>query len=158
MRRLKLYLKMAVQNISANRRFYFPYSLCCIGLTAMFYIMNFLTYDPMITEMRGAVYVQMTMVLGVIVLGIFSVFLLAYANSFIIRRRRRELGLYNILGMEKRHISVLMVVEELLLAACCLVIGIGFGLLFSKFTILLLAAILREEFRWASRSAEKRFS
>ena len=144
MRRLKLYLKMAVQNISANRRFYFPYSLCCIGLTAMFYIMNFLTYDPMITEMRGAVYVQRTMVLGVIVLGIFSVFLLAYANSFIIRRRRRELGLYNILGMEKRHISVLMVVEELLLAACCLVIGIGFGLLFSKFTILLLAAILRE--------------
>ncbi len=145
MRRLKLYFKMACQNLTANRRFYFPYSLCCIGLTAMFYIMNFLAYDKMIDTMRGSVYVRTTMVLGVAVLGIFSVFLLGYANSFIMKRRKRELGLYNILGMEKRHITLLMLTESVILSLGNLLIGICAGLLLSKLTILLLAFILRNE-------------
>ena len=114
MRRLSLYIRMAVQNLVSNRRFYLPYSLCCIGTAAMYYIMSDIATNETLTFERGAAYVQMVMGLGIFVLSVFSVFIICYANSFIIKRRRRELGLYNILGMEKRHIATLMLFETVL--------------------------------------------
>lgn len=143
MRRLCLYIKMAVQNLVSNRRFYLPYSLCCIGTAAMYYIMSDIATNETLTFERGAAYVQMVMGLGIFVLSVFSVFIICYANSFIIKRRRRELGLYNILGMEKRHIAILMLFETVLLGAGCILAGLAAGMLFSKLTLLILAQILR---------------
>ena len=143
MRRLSFYLRLATQNIRKNHRFYLPYILCCVGTAAMFYIMSYLTQDDMIGMMVGAQYVQAIMWLGVIVIAIFSVFILLYTNSFIMKRRRRELGLYNILGMEKRHIAVLMFFETLILSIVSIAGGLLFGILFSKLMILILAQILR---------------
>lgn len=143
MRRLFFYIKMAVQNLVNNRRFYLPYSLCCIGTAAMYYIMSDLSTNETLTFERGAAYVKLVMGLGIFVLSVFSVFIICYANSFIIKRRRRELGLYNILGMEKRHIAVLMLFETVLLGAGCIIVGLAAGMLFSKLTLLVLAQILR---------------
>lgn len=143
MRRLSFYLRMAAQNLAKNHRFYLPYILCCIGTSAMFYIMGYLTQDDMIKEMTGAVYVQTIMWLGVIVIAVFSVFIMLYTNSFIMKRRRRELGLYNILGMEKRHIATLMFFETLMVSAISIAGGLAVGILFSKLMILILAQILR---------------
>lgn len=143
MRRLFFYIKMAVQNLVSNRRFYLPYSLCCIGTTAMYYIMSDISTNKTLTFERGAAYVQMVMGLGIFVLSVFSVFIICYANSFIIKRRRRELGLYNILGMEKRHIAILMMFETLLLGVGCIAAGLAGGMLFSKLTLLVLAQLLR---------------
>ncbi len=143
MRRVCLYLKMAVQNLVNNRRFYLPYSLCCIGTAAMYYIMSDIVTNKTLTFERGSEYVQMMMGMGVFVLSVFSVFIICYANSFIIKRRRRELGLYNILGMEKRHIAILMLFETLLLGVGCIAAGLAGGILFSKLTLLILAQILR---------------
>lgn len=143
MRRLFFYIKMAVQNLVSNRRFYLPYSLCCIGTAAMYYIMSDISTNKTLTFERGAAYVQMVMGLGIFVLSVFSVFIICYANSFIIKRRRRELGLYNILGMEKRHIAILMMFETLLLGVGCIAAGLAGGMLFSKLTLLVLAQLLR---------------
>ena len=143
MRRLCLYIKMAVQNLVSNRRFYLPYSLCCIGTAAMYYIMSDIATNETLTFERGAEYVKTMMGLGIFVLSVFSVFIICYANSFIIKRRRRELGLYNILGMEKRHIAILMLFETVLLGAGCILAGLAAGMLFSKLTLLILAQILR---------------
>ena len=141
--RLFFYIKMAVQNLVSNRRFYLPYSLCCIGTAAMYYIMSDISTNKTLTFERGAAYVQMVMGLGIFVLSVFSVFIICYANSFIIKRRRRELGLYNILGMEKRHIAILMMFETLLLGVGCIAAGLAGGMLFSKLTLLVLAQLLR---------------
>ena len=143
MRRLFFYIKMAVQNLVSNRRFYLPYSLCCIGTAAMYYIMSDIATNKTLTFERGAEYVKMVMGLGIFVLSVFSVFIICYANSFIIKRRRRELGLYNILGMEKRHIAILMMFETLLLGVGCIAAGLAGGMLFSKLTLLVLAQLLR---------------
>ncbi len=143
MRRLCLYIKMAVQNLVSNRRFYLPYSLCCIGTAAMYYIMSDIATNETLTFERGAEYVRTMMGLGIFVLSVFSVFIICYANSFIIKRRRRELGLYNILGMEKQHIAILMLFETVLLGAGCILAGLAAGMLFSKLTLLILAQILR---------------
>ena len=131
MRRLCLYIKMAVQNLVSNRRFYLPYSLCCIGTAAMYYIMSDIATNETLTFERGAEYVRTMMGLGIFVLSVFSVFIICYANSFIIKRRRRELGLYNILGMEKRHIAILMLFETVLLGAGCILAGLAAGMLFT---------------------------
>ena len=143
MRRLFFYIKMAVQNLVNNRRFYLPYSLCCIGTAAMYYIMSDIATNKSLDFERGAEYVKMMMGIGIFVLSVFAVFIICYANSFIIRRRRRELGLYNILGMEKRHIAILMLFETVLLGGGCLIAGLAAGMLFSKLTLLVLAQILR---------------
>ncbi len=143
MRRLSFYLRLAGQNLVKNHRFYLPYILCCIGTAGMFYIMSFLTQDKMIGDMPGAEYVQSVMWLGVVVIAIFSVFIMLYTNSFIMKRRQRELGLYNILGMEKRHIAILMLFETLILACCGIAGGLLMGMLFSKLMILILAQVLR---------------
>lgn len=142
MRRILFYLKMAGGNILRNRRFYLPYILCCAGTGAMSYIVGFLCMDQMVEQMPGADYVRTFMWLGVYVMIFFSFFIIRYANSFIIKRRRRELGLYNILGLQKSNIAVLMTFETVLLLIVSLLLGLGTGILFSKLALLILAQVL----------------
>jgi len=102
------------------------------GMTAaMYYILSYLTFSDIVASVRGAGYLQSLMYLGRLVVTLFSAVLLLYANSFVMKRRRRELGLYNILGLEKRHTARLMVWETLYCAAAAIVGGLAAGVLLS---------------------------
>lgn len=120
-----LYPKLAAQNMRKNRRFFAPYLLALAGLTAAFYVMAALVFDDGVYSLRGFEYVQMMMQIGMVVAGAFSAVLLLYINSFLMKQRKKELGLYNILGMGKGNIALIQCWESLYTA----VIGIGGGLL-----------------------------
>lgn len=119
-----LYPRLAFQNLRKNRRFYLPYLLAVMGLSAAFYVMSALVADPGVGQLRGAEYVRMMMSIGMVVAGLFSAVLLLYINSFLMKQRKKELGLYNILGMGKGNIALIQCWESLYTA----VIGIGGGL------------------------------
>lgn len=143
MRKSGFFPRLALVNLLRNGRYYGPYLLSCGGTAAMFYILRYLTESDIVSSVRGAAYLQSLMYLGCIVVALFSVVLLLYANSFVMKRRRRELGLYNILGLEKRHIALLCLWETLYCALAAIAGGIAAGILFSKLTLLLLLQIAR---------------
>ncbi|MFR5830489.1 MAG: FtsX-like permease family protein [Lachnospiraceae bacterium] len=101
-------------------------------MVMMFYIISYLHYSDTIASMNGGQIMRSTLNLGSIVVGIFSCIFLFYTNSFLIRRRKKEFGLYHILGMGKLNIARILFWETLLTAVISLVLGIGFGILFSK--------------------------
>lgn len=136
------YPKLAATTIKKNGKVYIPYILTCIGSIAMFYIIHSISINTGLDIMNGGKQLKMLLNLGKWVIGIFSVIFLLYTNSFLIKRRKKELGLYNILGMEKKHISKLMLYETLIIAVLTLVSGIAIGALLSKFMLLLLLKIL----------------
>ena len=113
MRKMSFYPKLAINNIMKNRQLYFPYLLTCVFTVAMFYIVLFIRMNEALGEMFGGQYVGAYMAFGRVIIGIFSLVILFYTNSFLMKRRRRELGLYNILGMEKRHIAFVLFFETL---------------------------------------------
>ncbi len=139
------YWKLAFQNLKINRRVYVPYLLSSVGIIMMFYMLGALGPSIRADEMYGGTTVATVMALGQIVIGVFAVLFLFYTNSFIMKRRKKELGLYNILGMEKRHIARIIFRESLLTAASAILLGLGFGLLFSKAMFLLLGKLLAVE-------------
>ena len=138
MRKSGFFPRLALVNLMRNGRFYGPYLLSCGMTAAMYYILSYLTFSDIVASVRGAGYLQSLMYLGRLVVTLFSAVLLLYANSFVMKRRRRELGLYNILGLEKRHTARLMVWETLYCAAAAIVGGLAAGVLLSKLVLLLL--------------------
>lgn len=121
----KLYPRLALSGMRNNRRFFVPYLLALTGLSAAFYVMAALATDPGRNEMRGAEYVSMMMSIGMFVASVFIAVLVLYINSFLMKQRKKELGLYNILGMGKGSIAALLCWESLFTA----VIGVGCGIL-----------------------------
>jgi len=135
--------RLALVNLVRNSRYYGPYLLSCGALAAMYYILRFLTWNEVIQTVRGAAYLQVMMSIGCFVVALFSTVLLLYANSFVMKRRQKELGLYNILGLEKRHIAALCFWETLLCAAVVIPGGIAAGILLSKLILLLLLKLVQ---------------
>ena len=132
------YWKLAFTNLKGNRRVYLPYLLSSVGIIMMFYSINALGQGIDQGALYGGTTVASMMGLGVFVIGLFAVLFLFYTNSFIIKRRKKELGLYNILGMEKRHIAHILFRETLLTAVCSLALGLGLGIVFSRVVLGLL--------------------
>ncbi|MDY4971796.1 MAG: FtsX-like permease family protein, partial [Lachnospiraceae bacterium] len=106
------YLKMAVTNIKKNSRLYLPQMVTEAGLAAMFYILMTLSGDERLESVRGGNYLPTIMPLGTAVVGIMSVILIFYINSFLMKQRKREFGLYNVLGLEKRHVGRILFCES----------------------------------------------
>lgn len=133
------YGKLAASNLKKNGKIYIPYLLTCIGTVMMFYLMQFLYTNPWVKSHPS---LQMIMGMGCFVVGLFAFIFLFYTNSFLMKQRKKEIGLYNILGMEKRHIGRVMAFENFYIG----LMGIGFGLvcgiLFSKLMLLLLGRLL----------------
>lgn len=144
MKRL-FFLKLAVDGMKKNRQIYFPYLLTCICAVSMFYILQSLSYSPLLHLMKGGGSTQMTLSLGKFVIAVFSFLFLWYSNSFLTRRRGKEFGLYNILGMGKRGLRRIMLWESLLVAAIGILGGLFLGFLLSKLAELGLANILKVE-------------
>ncbi len=137
--------KLALQNLKNNRRVYVPYLLSSIGTIMMFYMMGALGPSIREDEMYGGTTVATVMALGQIVIGVFAVLFLFYTNSFIMKRRKKELGLYNILGMERWHIARIILRETLLVSGGSILLGLGLGILFSKAMFLVLGKMLAVE-------------
>lgn len=136
------YPKLAASNIKKNSQTYFPYILTCIGTIMMFYIMSALSKNTGLDQMSGGEQMRMILNLGTWVIGICAFIFLFYTNSFLIKRRKKELGLYNILGMEKKHIAKVLFMELLYVALISLILGVLGGVLLSKLIFLLLLKIL----------------
>ena len=135
-----LYPRLAARNIRLNKKFYLPYILTCVAAVAMFYIMCFLAYNKGMAE-HGTLLAVMQ--LGLAVIAIFSAIILLYTNSFLMKRRQKEIGLYNVLGMGKGNIAAVLFYETLLTFLISFVLGIALGVIFSKLVLLLLAALVR---------------
>lgn len=138
----KLYFKLAKTNLSNNKLFYIPYIISSIITVAMLYMMSFLSDNKGLNKIMGADSLAIIFRLGVGIIVIFSYIFLFYTNSFIIKRRKKEIGVYNILGMEKRHLSKVLFVETIYSAIISLVCGIIVGIAFSKFILMVLYGII----------------
>ncbi len=138
----KLYPRLAWQNLRKNYRVTVPYLLSGSGIIMMFYMICALTQGTENSEFYGARTSAAALGLGIWVIAIFGAIFLFYTNSFLMKRRKKELGLYNILGMEKRHIAGVILSETFLTAAICLVMGLALGILFSKVFFLILEHLL----------------
>ena len=137
-----LYLKLSVNGIKKNKKLYLPYLITCICMVMMFYLIDYLAVSPQFAQIKGGDTMQMILGFGSGVIAIFSLILLYYTNSFLIRRRQREFGLYHILGMGKIDLVKIMVFENLIISVVTIAGGIVGGILFSKLGELLAAKIL----------------
>ena len=127
----KLYPKLAVHNLKSSYRLTVPYLLSGSGIIMMYYMLYALTVGTGQADFYGVTSSGMALELGTHIIAIFGAIFLFYTNSFLMKRRKKELGLYNILGMEKRHIAGVILTETILTAAVCLILGLGFGIVLS---------------------------
>ena len=138
------YLKLALDGMKKNKRLYIPYLLTCAGMVMMFYILYSLAYSPVVREMRGGGTMAIVLLLGTIVIAVFALLFLLYTNSFLARRRNREFGLYNVLGMNKRDLGRILLWETLFSALVSILAGLIGGLLFAKLAELFLVRMAGE--------------
>lgn len=128
------YPRLAWMGIKKNARLYVPYLLSCAFMTAMLYVIAYLAVTPALYTVNGKVNgsgtsaVAMTMSLGSFVVSVFIALFLFYTNSFLLRRRKKEFGLYSVLGMDRGALSAILFWETLLAAAFTLIAGLGLGL------------------------------
>ena len=130
--------RLALSGIRKNRSIYYPYILTAVLTTAMMYIMGSL--QNVTTDYSGTL--AFSLQLGIVVTSVFSVIFLFYTNSFLMRRRKKEFGLYNILGMEKRHLTRLILWETVLMLLISLLLGLAVGILLDKLMHLLLSHLV----------------
>ena len=127
-----LYRKLALSGIRKNSRLYLPYILTCAGTVMMCYIISFLSQSSEFGKIPGGNTVQGFLSVGIGVMAVFSLIFLFYTNSFLIRRRKKELGLYNILGLGKRNLAAVLAAETFIVALVSIAGGLLSGILFSK--------------------------
>ena len=119
-----------------------PYILMNIGIITLFFIMNAISQNPGLMEMSGGRDLKLILVFGNYVIGIFSLVFIFYTNSFLAKRRKKEIGLYNILGMGKKHLGIMMFIETIFIAVLCLAAGILSGVVLSKLMFLVMLKII----------------
>lgn len=141
--RIGFYPKLATDGIRKNKRMYLPYILTCIGMVMMYYIIVFLENSGAISSMPGSGTVVGMLHFGGNIIAVFAGCFLFYTNSFLLRRRKKEFGLYNMLGMGKRHIAVVLFWENLLVYLLSLAAGLACGIAFSKLAELGLVNVMR---------------
>ena len=137
-----IYVRLAKTNIQNNRQLYLPYIISGIVTVMMFYLMMFINNNPGLKSIPGSVNLKTIMALGVGIITIFAYIFIFYTNSFISKRRKKEIGVYNILGMEKRHIARVLGLETVFVAMLVIVGGILSGIIFSKLILMLLYRML----------------
>ena len=137
-----IYNRLAWTNIRKNRKTYLPYMVSAIGMVMMFFLTINLSMDPQVATFEEGNWVQLILRLGAIVIALFSVIFLFYTNSFLMKRRKTELGLYHVLGMGKTHIARVLLCENLLTAIISIGVGAIGGMVFSKAAQVLLLRMM----------------
>lgn len=133
-----LYRKLAVTNVKNNKHFYLPYLLMGIISAMMFYSMRAMQGNEGLNQMHGGAQLQLILTFGTAVIAIFVCVFLFYTNSFIMKRRKKELGVYNILGMEKKHIAKVIFLEILFTFVISAGAGLFLGIIFNKLLMMFL--------------------
>ncbi len=136
------YARLARQNLRKNSRAYGPFILAAVLTVAMFYIISSLSVNPGLQSMTGATTIQVVIRYGMVVVGLFAVIFLFYTNSFLIKRRKREFGIFNVLGLEKRHLARVIGLETLYAGLISLALGLVVGMALDKTLLLVVAKIL----------------
>lgn len=139
------YPKLAVSNIKKNGKAYFPYILTCILTVAMYYIFKSLSMNPGLNQMVGTTYLSFMLMFGSVIIALFALIFLFYTNSFLVKRRKKEFGVFNILGMEKRHLALVLGWETLYVMLISLAAGLGIGIALDKAMFLLIGRIIGAE-------------
>lgn len=139
------YPKLAIDGIKKNKRLYFPYILTGMVMVMMSYIISFLSASEMLEHMEGGSTLRMILPLGSVVIGVFSLIFMFYSNSFIIRQRNKEFGLYNVLGMDKGNLGRIICWESLFVSIISIIGGLIFGIAFSKLAELIMYNLLSEK-------------
>ena len=139
------YIRLAADNIRKNSKLYIPYIFTCVLSVVMFYVMMSLSMDPAVKKMFAGGTLSLIMRYGTVIVGIFVFIFLLYSNGFLMKRRQREFGIFNILGMGKRHLGHVLLLETMLVAMGSVVSGILFGMLFSKIMFLMLCKIIGQK-------------
>lgn len=134
--------KLAISNLKKNRQTVVPYLFTSMITAAVYYIMLSLSQNPGLNDMVGAVVLQEILGLGCGVVLIFSVIFLFYTNRFLMKRRKKEFGLYNILGMEKRHLAITLAWETIILYVLSMIGGLIIGIALDKILFLLLGNLI----------------
>lgn len=147
----KLYPRLAWQGITKNKRLYLPFLLTCVGMVTMTYILLSLASSPILQTFPGGDTMPMILGMGSFVMSAFAVLFLFYTNSFLIRRRNREFGLYNILGMGKGNLAKVLAWETVIMAligqlACGEVLGIALGKLFELLLVNIVDGTVQMQF------------
>ena len=139
------YTKIAAENIRKHYRLYIPRILAEAGLLGCFYILFTLALDGRLSEALGGSYLPVFMAFGAFVIGLLSFILILYVNSFLMKQRKNEFGMYNVLGMEKRHIIRVLFAESLIASLISVVLGLLFGALMYKTCSLLICRLLHAD-------------
>jgi len=139
------YLKTAVINLKKNSRLYIPKIIAGAVMFGVLYIMLALNFDESLENGRGARYIPMFMVLGSLVMFIITLVLMFYSNGFLMKQRKKEYGLYNVLGLEKKHVIFIMFFENLISDLIQAIFGFILGISFYKLCALLISNILKNE-------------
>lgn len=137
------YLKLAVTNLKKNRNAYIPYILAGMGMVFTYVLFLLLSEGKGITNVVGAETLQIMFEMGTAVISIFSVIFIFYANGFLMKRRKKEIALYGILGLERKHVGLVMLYESLIAGLISVIGGMVLGLLFGKLFFMLLMKITR---------------
>ena len=143
------YAKLAWSNLGKNLRYYLPYMLSCILMVTLHFVLGSLGLSSAWEDMPGSQSVYAILQLGRYVVEIFALLLLFYTNTYLIKRRKREFGLYNVLGMEKRHIGKILFWETIYAFGISIALGVMLGCLITKLAELLLCNLLQFDIRYA---------
>jgi putative ABC transport system permease protein len=143
--KMGFYFKLALTNIKKNYRFFIPRILTESGLLGCFFIIFTLAQDERLSKVRGGSYLPMIMSFGSVVISILSFILVLYANSFLMKQRKKEFGLYNVLGMEKKHVGRVLFSESLISSVSAIVLGIILGVVFYKLCSILICRLLEAD-------------
>ncbi len=138
--RNSFYFRLALTNIKKHARSYVPYIITCVITIAMFYIIKSLAFN--LDKNLSSISAATSMSLGSIVVAIFAIIFLFYTNSFLLKKRKKEFGLYNILGMEKKHLSALIATESLIISVISLVLGLIIGIALDKLIFMIVIKLL----------------
>lgn len=134
--------KLAVSNLIKNRKLYYPFALAVLLAMTITYLFYSLTLNPNIGKIRGGETISMTLGLGMVIVTIASAIIVFYANSFVMKNRSKELGIYGMLGLEKRHLISMVFKELLIFGSLTLTAGLGLGALFDKLIFALLLKLM----------------
>lgn len=142
--KLFFYSRLAMTNIKKNAQIYYPYLLTSSFTVMMFYLIHSLSMNPgFVNEKVGATMLPFILELGTYIVIIFAFIFLFYVNSFMMKRRKKEFALYNILGMEKKHVMLILLHETLFMIVFSLILGVLFGIVFSQLMFLCLVKLLK---------------
>ncbi len=140
--RNSFYLKMAADSIRKNWKMYFPFIISCISTIMMTYIIQALSTNPGLSEIPGGENLKTILSMGYFVLILFSTIFLFYMNSFLMKNRKREFGVYNILGMDKKHIMKMLAYETFYIFVFSMIVGLVAGTILNKVCVLLIRQMM----------------